>query len=102
MTESGVEALWIETDIILCESNVAMKIISRTHYYRAIKACKLTLEALERLEWNTFMEWLGKNRKNGRERDELHQGEEREVAQSFPTRARLCTLTTNRNSTESN
>ena len=47
MTESGVVDLWIESDI--CRSNVATKIISGTHYNRAIRAHKLTLEALERL-----------------------------------------------------
>ena len=46
-----------------CGSNVATKIISRTHSNRAKRAHKLTLEALERLQWNTFMEWLEKNRK---------------------------------------
>ena len=56
-----VEDIWIEGDI--CGSNVASKIISRTHSNRAIRAHKLTLEALERLQWNTFMEWLEKNRK---------------------------------------
>ena len=58
MTESGVEDLWIESDI--CGSNVATKIISETHYNRAIRAHKLTLEALERLQWSPFMEWLEK------------------------------------------
>lgn len=61
MTESGVEDLWIESD--LCGSNVATKIISGMHYNRAIRAHKLTLEALERLQRNIFMEWLEKNRK---------------------------------------
>ena len=60
MTVSGVEDLWIKSDI--CGSNVATKII-RTHYNSAIRAHKLTLEALERLQWNTFMEWLEKNGK---------------------------------------
>ena len=60
VTVSGVEDLWIKSDI--CGSNVATKII-RTHYNRAIRAHKLTLEALERLQWNTFMEWLEKNGK---------------------------------------
>ena len=59
MTESGVEDLWIESDI--CGSNVATKIISGTHFNRAIRVQKLTLEALERLQWSTFMEWLEKN-----------------------------------------
>ena len=62
MTESaGVEDLWIESAI--CGSNVATKIISRTHYNRAIRAHKLTLETLERLQRNTSMEWLEKNGK---------------------------------------
>ena len=47
MTESGVEDIWIESDI--CGSNVATKIISGTLYNRAIRVHKLTLEALERL-----------------------------------------------------
>ena len=47
MTESGVVDLWIESDI--CSSTVATKIISGTHYNRAIRVHKLTLEALERL-----------------------------------------------------
>ena len=47
LTESGVEDLWIESDI--CGSNVATKIISGTHYNRAIRAHRLTLEALARL-----------------------------------------------------
>ena len=46
MTESGVE-----------------DVISRTKQNRAIRAHKLTLEALEKLQWNTFMEWLQKNGK---------------------------------------
>ena len=45
----------------ICGSNVATKIINRTKYNRAIRVHKLTLEALERLQWNTFMEWLEKN-----------------------------------------
>ena len=45
----------------ICGSNVATKIISWTKYNRAIRVHKLTLEALERLQWNTFMEWLEKN-----------------------------------------
>ena len=61
MTESGIEDLWIESD--RCGSNVAMKIINGTRYNRAIRAHKLTLGALERLQWNTFMEWLEKNGK---------------------------------------
>ena len=61
MTESGVEDLWIESDI--CGSNVATKITSGTHNNRAIRAHKLTLEALERLQWNVFKEWSGKNGK---------------------------------------
>ena len=44
-----------------CGSNVATKIISRMKYNRAIRAQKLTLEALESLQWNIFMEWLEKN-----------------------------------------
>ena len=36
MTESGVEDLWIESDI--CGNNVATKTISGTHYKRAIRA----------------------------------------------------------------
>ena len=59
LTELGVEDLWIESDI--CGSNVATKIISGTHFNRAIRAYRLTVEALERLQWNTFMEWLEKN-----------------------------------------
>ena len=47
MTESGVVDLWVESDI--CRSNVATQIISGTHYNRAIRAHKLTSEALERL-----------------------------------------------------
>ena len=90
MTESSVEDLWIESDI--CGSNVATKIISRTHYNREIRAHKLILEALKRLQWNTFMELMvAEKTENGRERDELYQTEEREIGQSFPTRARLCT-----------
>ena len=89
MTESGVEDLWIESDI--CGSNVASKIISRTHSNRAIRAHKLTLEALERLHWNTFMEWLDKNGKMDEKEMNCITEEETEVAQSFPTRARLCT-----------
>ena len=54
ITKSGVEDLWIESDI--CGSNVATKIISETHYNRATRAHKLTLEALERLQWNNFVE----------------------------------------------
>ena len=62
MTESaGIEDLWIESGI--CGSNVATKIISRTYYNRAIRAHKLTLEVLERLQRNTSMEWLEKNGK---------------------------------------
>ncbi len=59
MSESGVEDLWIESEI--CGSSVAAKIISGTHYNRAIRAHKLTLEALERLQWDSFLEWLEKN-----------------------------------------
>ena len=60
VTESaGVEDLWIESGIY--GSNVATKIISRTHYNRAIRAHKLTLEALERLQRNTSMDWAEKN-----------------------------------------
>ena len=47
MAESGIEDLWIESD--LYGSNVAAKIITGTHYNRAMRAHKLTLEALERL-----------------------------------------------------
>ena len=38
---------------------------------------------------------VGEKQKNGPERDELHQREETEVAQSFPTRAQrteICTM----------
>ena len=73
MTKSGVEDLWIESDI--CGSNVATKIISGRHYNRAIRARKLTLEAFERLQWSIFMK-----KKKGQERDELNQREESEVA----------------------
>ena len=62
MTESaGVGDLWIESGI--CGSNVATKVISRTHYNRAVRAHKLTLKAVERLQRNTSMEWLEKNGK---------------------------------------
>ena len=61
MAESGVEDLWFESDI--CGSNVATKIINGTHYNRAIGAHKLTLEALEGLQWSSFIEWLEKNGK---------------------------------------
>ena len=75
MTKSGVEDLWIESDI--CGSNVATKIISGTRYNIIIRARKLRLEALERLLGSTLME---KNGKNGQERDRLHRREESEVA----------------------
>ena len=58
-----VEDLSVESDI--CGSNVATKIISGTHYNRAIRAHKLTLEALERLQKNTFMEKNGKTDEKG-------------------------------------
>ena len=54
MTESFVEDLWIERSIR--GSNVATKIISGTHYNREIRAYKLTLQALKRLQWNAFIE----------------------------------------------
>jgi len=47
LTDSGVEHLCIEIDI--CGRKIATKIISGTHYNRATRAHKLTIEALERL-----------------------------------------------------
>ena len=60
-TESGVEDLWIESDI--CGRNVATKIISATHCNRAISAHKLTLGAMERLQlngWRKMEKWMRK------------------------------------------
>ena len=54
MTESGVEDLWIESDI--CGSNVA------TDNQRDALRERI-LEALERLQWNTFMDWSEKTEK---------------------------------------
>lgn len=61
MVESGIEDLWIESDV--CGSNVASKVINRTHYNRAVRAHKLTLEALVRLQWQSFTEWLDEQNK---------------------------------------
>ncbi|KAL9977339.1 hypothetical protein ACROYT_G014731 [Oculina patagonica] len=59
MSGSGVENLRIESEI--CGSNVAAKIINGTNYNKAIRAHKLTLKALERLQWDSFLEWLERN-----------------------------------------
>jgi len=56
MAESGIEDLWMESDV--CGSNVASKIINGSHYNRAVRVHKLTLEALQRLQWQSFTEWL--------------------------------------------
>jgi hypothetical protein len=56
MEESGLEDIWSESGVY--GPSVASKLLKATHYNRAVRAHKLTCEALERICWKSFVDWL--------------------------------------------
>lgn len=64
-TDSGLKDIWIESD--LYNECTAAKILEGKHWNRAIRAHKLTFEALWRCLWPRFLEWQPPNTPSVRE-----------------------------------
>ena len=58
MEYSGLEDVWVETGIF--GQNTAVKVLEEKAYYRAVRGHLLTYEALWRLRWKYFAEWMMK------------------------------------------
>ncbi|MES9882793.1 MAG: hypothetical protein ABW185_18145 [Sedimenticola sp.] len=58
MTDSGLPEVWIESSVF--GENTAVNNMDAKSYNRTIRAHKLTYEALIRIVWPQFLEWLSK------------------------------------------
>ena len=62
-SDSGLEDLWIESGVYA--SGTTTEIIAGKQYNRGVRAYKLTYEAMFRLQWRAFIEWLSELENSG-------------------------------------
>ena len=58
---AGLEDIWVETGLYAQNSTPAM--LDGKAYYRAVRGHTLAYEALFRIQWNHFMKWVTKEKK---------------------------------------
>ena len=60
--ESGIEDLLTESGVY--GSNTTLALLKGKSYNRGVRAHKLIMEALLRLQWQAFCKWLAKERQD--------------------------------------
>ncbi len=56
---SGLQDLWIESNVYA--GNTTVSLIKGKSYNRCVRAHKLTMEAMERLQWAAFATWVSQS-----------------------------------------
>ena len=64
MKEYGIEDIWQESQFY--GEVVAARVLDGKHYYRGERGHRITLEALERIRWEKFLQWLETKEENQR------------------------------------
>ena len=81
MKESGVEDIWEESGFY--GEAVTARVLDGKHYYTGERGHRITLEALERMRWEKFLQWIETKEENQNDTIEKVSNFRNEIAECF-------------------
>ena len=79
--ESGIEEIWRESEFD--GKAVTARVLDGKHYYRGERGHRITLEALERMRWEKFLQWLETKEQKKKNTTEKISNLRNEIAECF-------------------